>query len=526
MRRLLYLIITATVLVLTACDNSIRSQMQLAEDLIMADQLDSALTVISDIDTAAIVDDADRAHYYLLNTRLRYCLYKPIPNIGEIRWATDYYENHGGDSRLYGNALYYRAMIESDSDKITGTTQLLKKAEELALESDDIHLLHKVYDALSTVNFIVGNYPLAAKYTNLALDCAGKTGNPLWYAYGYSHLACLHNEMGNTDSAGIYIRKCLPYTQSVDSIDRAQIFALMGDYYINTDNLDLAGEYLRNSYDLSPSPGTCNRLAFVYNKRGDKQKAHELWDEALKTSTAITRSQILETISGFLYDEGNADEAYKALRQLVTLRDSLSRVRETTAVSEMQLKYDQQSSKRRYDKILIRALYGLIVLILLVAAYLFYHQVRSVRAKRKIMSDQILINDYRRKINDLQHSGSSAAKEISRLQDKIDQIQNDQASTMYEGRKLYESIEAGRSVVTWPKSDIAKFIEYYKAINLSFVMQMEHDYSGLTDNNRLFLILQEMGKGDAEISQITGTSAGAVRTARSRLRAKAREKSE
>lgn len=523
----IFVVAAIAVMLLSACVNhNVRSQLELADELIAADRLDSALSVIEKIDTSAIHDDADRAHYYLLNTRLLYCLYKPVTDIAQIRWAADFFATHDGDKVKVANAYYYLGMLELEDNNITDAARDLKKAEEAALLTDDLNLRHKIYDSLSTLNFMTRNISLALKYANMTLDCAKKTGNNLWLAYAYNHLACLHDQIGNADSAWTYIQKCVPFTSTLNDNDRSRIYCMLGDFYLRKNDYDMAINYIRQSYEIDPHAEVCNRLAGIYSYKGDKQKASLLWNQALESASPEARNIILDTMASHYYSEGNSDRAYKTLRQLMSLRDSLSNVRETVAINEIQLKYDHQADKRHYDRLLIHVLYGLIGLIIFIGVGVFYHFVKTSRAKRKMISDQILINDYNRQISDLQNSDNNTAQEVSRLERKLDKIKREQASIMIKGRELYYRIVDGHSVVTWSKSDISKFVEYYKVINLPFVMQIEHDYNGLTDNNRFFLILQNMGKSDADISQILGISQGAIRTTRYRLRAKAREKSE
>lgn len=527
MNRLFIFAAAILIVVVSACGSrSVRSQLKHADELIAADRLDSALTLVSHIDSTAIRDDADRAHYYLLNTRLLYCLYMPVADTAQIRWAADYFSTHCRDVVKLANACYYLGMLELEVNDITAAASHLKKAEEAALRSDDLNLRHKIYDALSTLNFLTRNVSLALKYANMTLDCAKKAGNSLWLAYAYNHMAVLHDQIGNADSAWQYIQKCVPFTHSLNDKERSLINCMLGDFYLRKGDYDMAANYIGQAYEINPQAQVCNLLAGIYSNRGDRRKARLLWKQALDSASREARSEILDTMASHFYAEGNSDSAYMALRQLLVLRDSLASERETVAISEIQLKYDHQADKRRYDKLLIRALYCLIGLILLIGVGVFYHLVKSSRAKRKMISDQILINDYNRQINDLQSSGHNTAEEVSRLQQKLDKIKREQENIMLRGRELYFSIVEDRSAVTWSKSDVSKFVEYYKVINLPFVMQIEREYNGLTDNNRLFLILQDMGKSDAGISQILGISQGAIRTTRYRLRGKAREKSE
>ena len=147
--------------------------------------------------------------------------------------------------------------------------------------------------------------------------------------------------------------------------------------------------------------------------------------------------------------------------------------------------------------------------------HLIYSVFKANRNKRKVISYQILINDYNRRIDELQKNGSDAEKDIRRLKHKIDKIQNQQTSLMFEGHSLFEAICANKSIVKWGKADVAKLIEYYKVVNLPFVTQLDTDYEG---------ILQDMGKSDEEMTRILGTSYGALRTTRSRIKSKLKDK--
>ena len=354
-----YLITVIVISLLSACGNSnIKSQLDRADSLIAADSLESALSLVSAIDTALIDNDADRAHYYLLNTRLHYCLYRPTPDISQIREASEYYATHGNDYVKLANACYYQAMLEYEAGNNAAAAHTLKKAEEAASHTTDINLHHKIFDSLTTINFITDNDALALKYAKLALDCAVKTDDSLWLAYAYNHLAIVHSELGHPDSAWTYIQKCIPYTRTVDEQDRARIFYMIGDFFLKTGKTDLAADYISQSYAILPTPQTTNRLAGIYNQRGEKDKAMDLWKKALAAGDGYTRSEILDIIATQCFAEGNYRESSLTLRRLLALRDSLSQHHETVAICEIQLKYDQQANKRLYDKLLIRCLYG------------------------------------------------------------------------------------------------------------------------------------------------------------------------
>lgn len=498
------------------------SALSQVDSLISAEKLDSALSVLDGIDTTSIRGEYNKAYYALLRTQLSYKLYLPDIDYRSIDQAANYFLSSTDDKRKQASALYYKAMLLYGQDRFSESVKTLKQAEEIASHGSDIDMNHKIYDSLMMINFASGNYSLALNYGHKSADCARRTGNSLWYAYAFNHLACVHNAIGNSDSAGIYYRKSLPYIENVSSEDQARILYTVGQYYHNRGESDIAAAYLQRSYQIAPIAPTCNLLADIYSRKGETEKADELWENALANSSQPERSSILDTLARRQRDNCRLEDAFKTMQHLVMLRDSIARQRQTSAVTEIQLKYDHQTAKRRFDRKLITALYILIAIIIVltsVATYLIY---RSGRMKSRMLSRQVLVDDYIRKIEELKKNGEDASKSISRLQAKIEKIQSEQTDKLFEGHRLYESLVANEPIVKWDKNDISKVIEYYKAVNLPFILSMENDYSGLTNGNRLFLILQHMNKTDVEMSHILGTSQGAIRTARYRLRSKER----
>lgn len=521
-------IIFALLVVVSAvcgCQNSrIHRRLILADSIMRSGNLDSAYSLLNRMDTARQLSEADRIYYQLIETQLRYRMRQPIEDTAAISECVAYYAGVQKDARKLAQAYYYRGMLEMESGKTDEAVTSLKKAEEAAQRLHDLDLKHKIYDSLSTLNFLSDNIALARKYTELALQCARIRGDGLWYAYAYNHLACIYEALGQKDSAWIYVQKSLPYIKTVGQKDRAVFLYMIGENCHRNNENRLAKHYLALSCKAFPTSSAYNLLASIYNQEGKKATARALWKKAMEKASLTDKTDILDTIAHQQFGDGDFREAYGSLRQLMLLKDSVGKRKQTAAIQEIQLKYDQQKTKRNYDRMLIRALYALIVLIVVIAAVIIYSVFKANRNKRKVISYQILINDYNRRIDELQKNGSDAEKDIRRLKHKIDKIQNQQTSLMFEGHSLFEAICANKSIVKWGKADVAKLIEYYKVVNLPFVTQLDTDYEGLTNGNKLFLILQDMGKSDEEMTRILGTSYGALRTTRSRIKGKLKDK--
>ena len=74
------------------------------------------------------------------------------------------------------------------------------------------------------------------------------------------------------------------------------------------------------------------------------------------------------------------------------------------------------------------------------------------------------------------------------------------------------------SVIVSKKKDFENVIEYYRTVNLPFVMHLEKDYRSLTPSNMFMLLLaEELKYNDAKIAECMMMSPGALRTAKSRI---------
>ena len=154
-----------------------------------------------------------------------------------------------------------------------------------------------------------------------------------------------------------------------------------------------------------------------------------------------------------------------------------------------------------------------------IGIYIFF-KFRSSKIKAEVLENQLLINLYSDKIKNLKEISTSKNNEVRQLQEKIENLNHKQSKVLYEGKTLYENLIAGSTVVTWTKKDYLHFIEYYKLIDLPFVVQLDTDYDHLSPRYQLFEILSHIGKNDVEIERIMGISNSTIRSTRTRIKSK------
>ena len=113
-------------------------------------------------------------------------------------------------------------------------------------------------------------------------------------------------------------------------------------------------------------------------------------------------------------------------------------------------------------------------------------------------------------------------KEINRLNDKITSVRRSTHERLGRGKEVFDLISTGGKL---PPSadDENSLIEYYSVSHYATFHEWTTGYDHLTARLYTYLILQDMGKQDDDIAAILCISPSAVRSIKSRV--KARKKS-
>ena len=152
--------------------------------------------------------------------------------------------------------------------------------------------------------------------------------------------------------------------------------------------------------------------------------------------------------------------------------------------------------------------------------YWYYSRIQQSQARAKITDNQRLIDIYKNELNKRQEEGKERDQHTKQLQQKLDALTHKQQDILSNGHRRYEEITQGGTVATWHKTDFMDFVEYYRMLNLPFVVELESTYDSLSPSSTTLLILQEMGYDDEAIKRILCLSPAAFRTKRSRIKQK------
>ncbi|MBR0023156.1 MAG: hypothetical protein IJP59_00950 [Muribaculaceae bacterium] len=526
MTKLPNIILICVAIMVVACSHgSHQKQLVQVDSLLSNFQRDSAYNTFKQIDRDEL-SKADAMYYDVLKVALSQIarpassFHFDISRDSVLDQCLEYYQQKNNQRmQLYSYLFKGKIQLETNANNHEASVWL-KKAEELATTVNDLRLAYQTYEALATLNYYSDNKDLAMDYSYKTLACAQKSGNNHMTTYACNHLVVLYLERHERDSVRKYNAMSMSILNKMIPKDQSYALGNLGTIYLANNKVDSAKHYFERAIAAYPHPFSIHRLAEVYYIQGNYKEADSLWNKALQGANLRDKVQFYNSIYGRKYQGHDFEGATEAATRLLELKDSLVQQMQTAEVQEIQLKYDKEVEHRKLDRFIRWALLVALALISMIAGVVIYHIRKRNKARERIMRDQVLINDYKLQIEQLEHSGKDVTKEVKSLQKKIDTLQSEQTEKLSEGRELYQHVLAGESAVTWSKDNISKFVEYYKVVNLPFMLQMEQDYTKLSPGNKFFLILQEMGMTDQQMTYILGVSDGALRTTRSRLRQK------
>ena len=242
------------------------------------------------------------------------------------------------------------------------------------------------------------------------------------------------------------------------------------------------------------------------------QKCQETRYLVARILNATTQQRDFE----LLHDQEKA----KTMGQFITLaKELLHHTYEQEKIAELQHQYEQQTSDRRHYQ-LLAYLFGLLLLvILMVLAILYFNRLRIEQYNSIIDLNAQTIEQAQQRIEMLSSESEAHDKEINRLNDKITSVRRSTNERLGRGKEVFDMIAAGGKL---PPSvdDENSLIEYYSVSHYATFHEWTTRFDHLSARLYTYLILQDMGKTDDDIAHILCVSPSAVRSIKSRVKAR------
>ncbi len=206
------------------------------------------------------------------------------------------------------------------------------------------------------------------------------------------------------------------------------------------------------------------------------------------------------------------------------------------SIKEVQQLYELSAMKEKTSRSLGLAtvLISVLVVCLLGGGTVYAFQRR--RARNGLEKERLTINKLMeeqakllRKVDKLSSDKDDKKKQIAELKRKIKAVEERQKTMVAEmesrmkdvmarGKELYDEICSDGTIAKWSSYDATCFTEYYVSTHKEFVSRLSDDYTKLTDNRKIFLILLDMKKDSDAICRIMNVKQSTLRTFRLRTK--------
>lgn len=549
MKKKHYIHLLAISFLLTACNGMrVSEKLDQIDSLIAKENIDSASVVLNSLAEAVIVPE-DQAHYRLLATQLGYLTNQPLASDSLLDLAIVYYKKVGNSQKLADAIVYksYRSRIKQDYPQ---AILYCKKAERLAMNTNDDRLQFKIAENLAYLNGLCENDLIQLQYAKKALCIAQKVQNKSWMAYSFNKIIFAFANLEKYDSAYYYIEKSIPYYEYVfNNQNKVEYLANIGLLYKNND-LKKAKEYFEKALTYGDHPGLYEHLADIYYAEGNKEKAYTSWKKALVSNGGVgyEKDNLIHSIISYDLEHGNLDEASKNLDRVIAIKDSIINVLRNDTIKDLQLRFDHEVAMHEADKKLIntqRLLMGAAIVLILMAFYIFTRR-KKEEAKQKEHQMQLFaytteINQLKAnkdnalaqikdlesrndkdclRIRELEEDANNAEIAIEKLNKDIKHLLDDCAPKLKQGRMLYDHIIDGGTIKLWSSKEEDLFNKYYAATHYQSYNRLRKvkRATKLSAHNLFYLILKEMDKSDEEVRRIMGLSAEGLRSLRNRTK--------
>jgi len=507
------IIVLLTILITSGCENkSVWNQINEIQSLTDQELFDSAYVKLSKISEGVLHNDDERAHYYLLRTQLVYLtLHSDSTNLLDSL-VIPYYSQKN-DQKNLANANYYKGYGDVTKGYYANATCSFKKAEELAINIKDDKLLFKVYESLSAINELTGNYKLELDYAKKAFEIAPKLNNNRWKYDAYYKMALAYSRLGQIDSSLWYLDKVEPLLKYVPKQDLPYTLVSIA-YLYKRKNPEKAKLYLERSLSEEESSYAIANLADIYLFEGKLDEAYRLWEKALTINDRNPKDKILHNILEYDVNHGNIDHVRETVNEIITIKDSIINSLKNDTIKDLQLRFDHEVAMRKQETITSNWQKGLLAAILFISLLIAYIIIKRYRERIKMQEAQMQINDLMNQIRELEKSEEDNSIAIQKLNDQIKDKLNKEGPLLKQGKILYDQIQDGKTVVEWRKKDFELFNNYYKAIDYKTVNRLVKikRQEKLTPQKLFFLLLNEMGYNKKDIARIFSIEETSVNT--------------
>lgn len=208
------------------------------------------------------------------------------------------------------NLLMEKGRCYLQLSKLLDAIDCFTEVLEIAKTSRDREQLARILGLLGFIYRRRGQFNIAMRYYQEAIDEHKKLGNEVSYASMLNNISNVHRLQGRTEEAlrvckiGLRERRRLVREKQTNEQAIGLSFGMMGMIYLDADNLTLAEQVLRDAFEIYNRIGNRKGIATTYNRlgevemaRGKLKEAKELFEKAQATAEGIDTESFINSLN-------------------------------------------------------------------------------------------------------------------------------------------------------------------------------------------------------------------------------------
>lgn len=500
-------------------NNEINLKIQEAEELIRAEQPDSAFALLDGITNPEVLSDKVFAHFCMVSAGLSEQLGEDMPFVPQMERANDYYEKHGSLEEKMNSLLYLGMAYEGETDYEWAMKSYLS-AVELAKKAKNYRLVGKLYNKMAQLHDFDDNYE-EAKLCHLSSGEYYLKGNDsVNYIYSIRDIGWIHLLKEEYDEALEYHQKAYRLALPLnDSLLLSSLTNRLGINYEEMKNYALAEKFLFQSiaYDEAGSAPTYLALAGLYTGEGQYDKARTYIEMVVLHKTAKR-----PLTGGILYQSymlekelGNYSLALDYYERFNHIADSVAELQSQMDLLKVEKRYEYAEVLNRNTILELkysRNIIGGILLLIFILIGFYIYKKRLDKANEKLKKEQEGIV---KKMQEKELKVQGLSKQVLSIREGI-----------LENTETYKKImQNACSVEEAKKNPLTNedWLSLYGSLKITypfFMDGLEQQLPGLTEEERHFCCLLKLGLDNQQLAIFLDIQSTSVDRRRYRIRKK------
>ena len=521
---------------------SISDRLAAIDSLVAEERHDSAWNLLKSINESQMNYAEEKAHYQLLCYQTSYLTSKPLPPDSILDYALAYYQNTQNAEKL-ADCYYYKAFKISEEKDFKKSIMYFKQAEKYAKIANNVPQQFKIYEAISIINNMCGNFELSLNYGKYVLVLSKRANRKDWMAYSYNRIGLAYINLGKEDSALYYFNKITPYIKYIREEDRPYFLSNLSLAYIDK-NPGRSKELLLESLSYKELSGTLEQLAFIHYQEGNQDEAYRLWKRALTVNDLTPKDNIIHNLLEYDIEHGKIDQVCERVNEIIAIKDSIINNLKNDTIKDLQTRFDHEVTLNAANEKIIRWQWYLgftsaTCLILTILWLIKRNKMKIILNERELEIQNLIIQvngkqtelekverliaqffpqsdsnttQVSQQLLELKKQKEEMERECQELNKKIMNWAGAEAEKIREGALLINEVKDNKSVRHWLNEQQEALIAFYFAVNTDTAKRIHKNYNKLTTKEVLYLILCDMNKSKEDMSAILGVDKNTLRT--------------